>query len=214
MPRHETIRVVRSTRLLRSQHQVQVVEASIVFVMRDLFQFCLIVAYFCLSAAFTPHTSLTKAQSFQLFESVAEDKPPVPEAAPAGPKEVPDYEIPGDAVVVIQPAAMRRLRELRQTELANPAEDTLILRMGVRSGGCSGMSYVMDIVKEDDAKIADDDMVDEYTNDKIQCVVDAKSMLYLYGLELDYSTELIGGGFKFFNPNAEESCGCGSSFGV
>jgi iron-sulfur cluster assembly protein len=39
-------------------------------------------------------------------------------------------------------------------------------------------------------------------------------MLYLYGLELDYSDALIGGGFKFFNPNAEESCGCGSSFGV
>ncbi len=70
----------------------------------------------------------------------------------------------------------------------------------------------MDFSKRDD--IEDDDAVDEYTEEQIVCVVDAKSMLYLYGLELDYSDELIGGGFKFFNPNAEESCGCGSSFGV
>ena len=54
----------------------------------------------------------------------------------------------------------------------------------------------------------------QYAGEQLKCVVDAKSMLYLYGLELDYSNELIGGGFKFFNPNAEESCGCGSSFGV
>lgn len=84
--------------------------------------------------------------------------------------------------------------------------------MGVRSGGCSGMSYVMDFATSDD--IADDDAVDDYEKLGVQCVVDAKSMLYLYGLELDFSHELIGGGFQFNNPNAEESCGCGSSFGV
>lgn len=108
---------------------------------------------------------------------------------------------------------MNRLRELRKSELQDPVNDILTLRMGVRSGGCSGMSYAMDIVGED-TTIAADDAVDEYKEDKIRCVVDAKSMLYLYGLELDYSTELIGGGFKFYNPNAQESCGCGSSFGV
>merc|ERR1712046_161920 len=112
------------------------------------------------------------------------------------------------AVVNIKPKAMRRLRELKEKEKA----DTLILRMGVRNGGCSGLSYVMDFSTED--AIKEDDAVDEYPTDHIKCVVDAKSMLYLYGLELDYSEELIGGGFKFFNPNAEESCGCGSSFGV
>ena len=72
------------------------------------------------------------------------------------------------------------------------------------------MSYVMDFA--DESSIQKDDQVDVY--DKVQCVVDAKSMLYLYGLELDYSSELIGGGFQFYNPNAEESCGCGSSFSV
>jgi iron-sulfur cluster assembly accessory protein len=74
------------------------------------------------------------------------------------------------------------------------------------------MSYIMDFSTAD--LIQEDDVVDSYAGEDIQCVVDAKSMLYLYGLELDYSQELIGGGFKFYNPNAEESCGCGSSFAV
>lgn len=119
-----------------------------------------------------------------------------------------DYEEPEDAVIQIKPKAMKRLRELREKE----KKDSLVLRMGVRNGGCSGLSYVMDFSTEDE--IQEDDAVDEYAGENIKCVVDAKSMLYLYGLELDYSEELIGGGFKFFNPNAEESCGCGSSFGV
>ena len=120
-----------------------------------------------------------------------------------------DYEIPEDSVVTLKPNAMKRLRELRDKQ---PVGEGLVLRMGVRSGGCSGMSYVMDFSTED--AIEEDDEIDDYTAENIKCVVDAKSMLYLYGLELDYSDELIGGGFKFFNPNAEESCGCGSSFGV
>jgi len=121
-----------------------------------------------------------------------------------------DYEIPEDAVINIQPKAMKRLRELRAKQKDQDA--FMVLRMGVRNGGCSGLSYVMDFATEDD--VQEDDEIDEYTAEKLRCVVDAKSMLYLYGLELDYSEELIGGGFKFFNPNAEESCGCGSSFGV
>lgn len=120
-----------------------------------------------------------------------------------------DHVEPEDAIIHISPKAMIRLRELRDKDTKN---DEIVLRMGVRNGGCSGLSYVMDFSSRDD--VGDDDQVDEYENEKIACVVDAKSMLYLYGLELDYSDELIGGGFKFFNPNAEESCGCGSSFGV
>jgi iron-sulfur cluster assembly 1 len=119
-----------------------------------------------------------------------------------------DFQAPEDAVINIKPKAMQRLRELREKEKS----DSLVLRMGVRNGGCSGLSYVMDFSSEDE--IQEDDAVDDYPIEKLKCVVDAKSMLYLYGLELDYSDELIGGGFKFFNPNAEESCGCGSSFGV
>ena len=114
---------------------------------------------------------------------------------------------PEDAIIHIAPKAMIRLKELQQQ-----SGKEIVLRMGVRNGGCSGLSYVMDFSSRE--AIQEDDAVDEYPQENIVCVVDAKSMLYLYGLELDYSDALIGGGFKFFNPNAEESCGCGSSFGV
>lgn len=133
-------------------------------------------------------------------------------STPSPPTTEVDYVAPEDAVVNIKPAAMKRLVELRSQQKQLAAEEPLILRLGVRSGGCSGMSYVMDFSSADD--IQEDDAIDEYAAQGIQCVVDAKSMLYLYGLELDFSHELIGGGFQFYNPNAEESCGCGSSFGV
>jgi iron-sulfur cluster assembly accessory protein len=122
-----------------------------------------------------------------------------------------------DAIIQIKPKAMARLVELKQKRDSDPKSTVdptspLILRMGVRNGGCSGLSYIMDFSTEDE--IQEEDEIDTYEKEGIKCVVDAKSLLYLYGLELDYSDDLIGGGFKFFNPNAEESCGCGSSFGV
>jgi len=83
-----------------------------------------------------------------------------------------------------------------------------LLRIGVRQGGCSGYSYVMDI--EERANIGESDSVIEH--DGITMVCDPKSLLYLYGLQLDYSDALIGGGFSFQNPNATSSCGCGKSF--
>jgi len=86
----------------------------------------------------------------------------------------------------------------------------LCLRVGVRNGGCSGMSYMMDF--EDPANVRDDDEIFDYDGFKIVC--DPKSMLYLYGLVLDYSNAMIGGGFQFTNPNAAQTCGCGKSFGV
>jgi iron-sulfur cluster assembly protein len=84
----------------------------------------------------------------------------------------------------------------------------LCLRVGVRNGGCSGMSYLMDF--ESPENIRPDDQVYDY--DGFQVVCDPKSLLYLYGLVLDYSTALIGGGFQFTNPNASQTCGCGNSF--
>lgn len=86
----------------------------------------------------------------------------------------------------------------------------LCLRVGVRQGGCSGMSYMMDFEEPD--KILDNDEVFEYNGFRIIC--DPKSLLYLYGLVLDYSNAMIGGGFEFTNPNAAQTCGCGKSFGV
>lgn len=86
----------------------------------------------------------------------------------------------------------------------------LCLRVGVRQGGCSGMSYMMDF--EDLSQVRENDKVFDYEGFKIIC--DPKSLLYLYGLVLDYSNALIGGGFQFTNPNAAQTCGCGKSFGV
>lgn len=86
----------------------------------------------------------------------------------------------------------------------------LCLRVGVRQGGCSGMSYMMDF--DNINNIGEHDEVFDYDGFKIIC--DRKSLLYLYGLMLDYSDAMIGGGFQFTNPNANQTCGCGKSFGV
>ena len=92
--------------------------------------------------------------------------------------------------------------------------DKKALRVGVRSGGCSGMSYTMDFVSDDD--IQKDDEVYEYSvgSSSFKVICDPKSLLYIYGMQLDFSTDLIGGGFNFTNPNASQTCGCGSSFAV
>ena len=93
--------------------------------------------------------------------------------------------------------------------------DKKVLRVGVRSGGCSGMSYTMDFIG--DSEINPDDKVYDYSlkaDQSFQVVCDPKSLLYIYGMQLDFSKELIGGGFNFVNPNASQTCGCGSSFAV
>ena len=83
-----------------------------------------------------------------------------------------------------------------------------MLRVSVAGGGCSGLSYKLDLV---DAA-SDKDKVFDHSGVKV--VIDPKSMLYLSGLTLDFSSGLNGKGFEFHNPNAKKSCGCGSSFGV
>ena len=93
--------------------------------------------------------------------------------------------------------------------------DKKALRVGVRSGGCSGMSYTMDFIGGDE--INSDDKVYDYslnTEQTFKVVCDPKSLLYIYGMQLDFSKDLIGGGFNFVNPNASQTCGCGSSFAV
>eukprot|EP00640_Fibrocapsa_japonica_P006473 CAMPEP_0113943540 /NCGR_PEP_ID=MMETSP1339-20121228/25850_1 /TAXON_ID=94617 /ORGANISM="Fibrocapsa japonica" /LENGTH=182 /DNA_ID=CAMNT_0000948441 /DNA_START=82 /DNA_END=630 /DNA_ORIENTATION=+ /assembly_acc=CAM_ASM_000762 len=111
-------------------------------------------------------------------------------------------------VVSLSDNALVHLKELQEKQ----GTDQLYLRMGVKSGGCSGMSYVMDFMEQDE--VAEDDHIETWEEYGIQCAIDPKSLLYLYGLQLDYSDELIGGGFEFKNPNAESTCGCGKSFGV
>ena len=99
--------------------------------------------------------------------------------------------------------------------LLNNQTDKKALRVGVRSGGCSGMSYTMDFIGGDE--INEDDKVYDYSLNSEQTfkvVCDPKSLLYIYGMQLDFSKDLIGGGFNFVNPNASQTCGCGSSFAV
>lgn len=87
-------------------------------------------------------------------------------------------------------------------------DNSYALRLGIDSGGCSGLSYKMDFSNE----IQPEDQVFENTGVKV--VVDKKSFLYLTGLELDFSDGLNGKGFQFINPNATKTCHCGESFAV
>lgn len=82
------------------------------------------------------------------------------------------------------------------------------LRVGVKGGGCSGFSYVLDLTESQ----KETDEVFEQHGIKIIC--DPKSLLYLNGTTIDFKDELMGRGFVFTNPNATTSCGCGSSFSV
>ncbi|KAF7840040.1 iron-sulfur assembly protein IscA, chloroplastic [Senna tora] len=99
--------------------------------------------------------------------------------------------------------ALKHLNKMRSER-----NEDLCLRIGVKQGGCSGMSYTMDF--EDRANTRPDDSVMEYKGFVIVC--DPKSLLFIYGMQLDYSDALIGGGFSFKNPNATQTCGCGKSF--
>lgn len=87
------------------------------------------------------------------------------------------------------------------------AENSFV-RVGVKGGGCSGLTYQMDFDTE--VKVGDQ----EFEDKGIKIVVDMKSLLYLYGTELDYSGGLNGKGLFFNNPNATRSCSCGESFAV
>ncbi|CBI21524.3 unnamed protein product, partial [Vitis vinifera] len=99
--------------------------------------------------------------------------------------------------------ALKHLNKMR----SDRTED-LCLRIGVKQGGCSGMSYTMEF--EDRAKTRPDDSIIEYNGFVIVC--DPKSLLFVFGMQLDFSDALIGGGFSFKNPNATQTCGCGKSF--
>ena len=82
------------------------------------------------------------------------------------------------------------------------------IRVGVKGGGCSGLSYAMDF----DNTITDMDEVVDLNVLKV--IIDKKSLLYLYGTELDYSDGLNGRGFNWINPSASRTCGCGESFAL
>lgn len=92
-----------------------------------------------------------------------------------------------------------------RTEQSKP---DAFLRVGVVGGGCSGFSYDVRL----DDQVGPNDRT--FESDGVKVVCDVKSLLYLTGMTLDYTQEMLGGGFKFSNPNATGTCGCGTSFTV
>jgi iron-sulfur cluster assembly protein len=86
--------------------------------------------------------------------------------------------------------------------------DTHFLRVGVKGGGCSGLSYAMDF---DDNITEMDEVIDLNV---MKVVIDKKSVLYLYGTQLEFSDGLNGKGFHWINPQASRTCGCGESFAL
>ena len=82
------------------------------------------------------------------------------------------------------------------------------LRVGVKGGGCSGFSYLLDLTEQQS------DTDETFEQHGITVVCDARSYLYLNGTKIDFKDEVMGRGFVFSNPNANSSCGCGSSFSV
>jgi iron-sulfur cluster assembly protein len=107
-------------------------------------------------------------------------------------------------MVTITERAAKKISEILKEE--NKIDGGI--RVGVKGGGCSGLSYSLAV----DDKTSEDDQV--FEEHGVKLYVDAKSFLYIAGTELDYTDGLNGSGFKFENPNASRTCGCGSSFGV
>ena len=96
---------------------------------------------------------------------------------------------------------IRRLQSKRRSRAVK-------VRLGVRAGGCSGLLYTIEF----DEAVKADDVV--YDCAGLVVVVDTAHLNYLTGMTLDYSEDLMGGAFRFDNPNAKESCGCGNSFSI
>ncbi|MDG1499465.1 MAG: iron-sulfur cluster assembly accessory protein [Planctomycetota bacterium] len=102
----------------------------------------------------------------------------------------------------------RAISEVHRIVKEQDLPDTTVLRVGVKGGGCSGFSYTLGF---DDTTT---EMDQKFESNGAVVVCDPKSFLYLNGSEVDFEESLMGRGFKFGNPNASKSCGCGESFSV
>jgi len=126
----------------------------------------------------------------------------LPAAGPAAP--LPEGVRTGnEQLVCLTEAAGRKVAALIARE-----NQGAFLRVAISGGGCNGLSYKLRFVQE--AKRGDILVA----SGGVQALVDAKTALYLKGTHIDYSNQLIAGGFKFSNPNAKASCSCGESFSV
>ncbi len=109
-------------------------------------------------------------------------------------------------MIKVSEIAKKKVIELMHEEGYNYLTD--FVRVGVKSGGCSGLSYDLKFDKEKD----EEDKV--FEDNDVKIIVDKKSFLYLIGTTLEYSGGLNGTGFVFNNPNASRTCGCGESFSL
>jgi len=107
-------------------------------------------------------------------------------------------------IISLSNNAANRIKEI----MSNAEKDSIGVRIGVKSGGCAGMSYVMEYTKEVNPN-------DEIIEDKgVKVFVDSGAIMYLLGTEMDYKKEEFSSSFVFKNPNETERCGCGESFKV
>ena len=109
-------------------------------------------------------------------------------------------------MIKVSETAKKKVVELMKEDGFNPTSD--YVRVGVKSGGCSGLSYDLKFDKTQ----AEEDKV--FEDNGVKIIVDKKSFLYLIGTTLEYSGGLNGTGFVFNNPNANRTCGCGESFSL
>lgn len=107
-------------------------------------------------------------------------------------------------MITVTEKAAQRIKSL----IEEAGDSKFYLRVSVKGGGCSGLSYDLSF----DDKVNEKDTL--YEDKAVKILVDNKSMLYLFGTELDFSDGLNGKGFQFINPNASRTCGCGESFAV
>ena len=107
-------------------------------------------------------------------------------------------------IIKLSDNAAERIREI----MSNAEKDSVGVRVSVKSGGCAGMSYVMEYTKEANPN-------DEVIEDKgVKVFVDSAAVMYLLGTEMDYKIEEMSSSFVFNNPNETERCGCGESFKI
>lgn len=109
-------------------------------------------------------------------------------------------------MIKVSEKAKKKVVELMQEDGFNPQTD--FIRVGVKSGGCSGLSYDLKF----DNQTKEEDKI--FEDNGVKIIVDKKSFLYLVGTTLEYSGGLNGSGFVFNNPNANRTCGCGESFSL
>ena len=109
-----------------------------------------------------------------------------------------------EKVITLSEKAVNRIKEI----MSQAQNSTIGVRIGVKSGGCAGMSYVMEYAKE----IKPNEEVIE--DNGVKVLIDPKAIMYLLGTEMDYKEEKFSSQFFFKNPNETERCGCGESFKV